>query len=213
MVLSFLHGPIRIPMVFILQQDRDRRPRLHHIQRLRRYENWLSCRRLSRRRLSFRQRRGSFPFRRLLYHRPLFYSFLIISLVRLLFTYGRLIHCIKLILPFFFTGRNCLDACSRCALEHDSLNGRIFKDLDIGVAAGRNGHLGSFDKGAANKPHRSKRTMPPMEAPAAPATVLACCFASSPTVTGIFSPFTAVTEEKSMSMRASRPKMRGCTTF
>ena len=72
MVLSFLHGPIRIPMVFILQQDRDRRPRLHHIQRLRRYENWLSCRRLSRRRLSFRQRRGSFPFRRLLYHRPLF---------------------------------------------------------------------------------------------------------------------------------------------
>ena len=52
-----------------------------------------------------------------------------------------------------------------------------------------------------------------MEAPAAPATVLACCFASSPTVTGIFSPFTAVTEEKSMSMRASRPKMRGCTTF
>ena len=86
-----------------------------------------------------------------------FYSFLIISLVRLLFTYGRLIHCIKLILPFFFTGRNCLDACSRCALEHDSLNGRIFKDLDIGVAAGRNGHLGSFDKGAANKPHRSKK--------------------------------------------------------
>ena len=85
-------------MVFILQQDRDRRPRLHHIQRLRRYENWLSCRRLSRRRLSFRQRRGSFPFRRLLYHRPLFLQLSYHQLVRLLFTYGRLIHCIKLIL-------------------------------------------------------------------------------------------------------------------
>ena len=68
-------------------------------------------------------------------------------------------------------------------------------------------------KAPPTSPTGPKRTMPPMEAPAAPATVLACCFASSPTVTGIFSPFTAVTEEKSMSMRASRPKMRGCTTF
>ena len=84
MVLSFLHGPIRIPMVFILQQDRDRRPRLHHIQRLRRYENWLSCRRLSRRRLSFVSGEGLFRFGVCFIIALFFYSFLIISLVRLL---------------------------------------------------------------------------------------------------------------------------------
>ena len=61
-------------MVFILQQDRDRRPRLHHIQRLRRYENWLSCRRLSRRRLCFGARRGAFAVRGGGFYRPGFFQ-------------------------------------------------------------------------------------------------------------------------------------------
>ena len=80
MILSFLHGPIRIPMVFILQQDRDRRPRLHHIQRLRRYENWLSCRRLSRRVFLFVSGEGLFRFGVCFIIALFFYSFLIISL-------------------------------------------------------------------------------------------------------------------------------------